>query len=147
MLLFCPKQPLRSKKKRQSIIVQVDNCAYNCTGGQLCTALSTLKIVQIMMQVDRPREEGFHLGETVARWRSRLQKIIFSETCFFSYLIFVQLERLREMMKEDDAAELIAKSADTTLGVIGGDLTDKRCLCLCLCSLSLFLSLSLGDRR
>ena len=35
------------------------------------------------------------------------------------------------MMKEDDAAELIAKSADTTLGVIGGDLTDKRCLCLC----------------
>ena len=25
------------------------------------------------------------------------------------------------MMKEDDAAELIAKSADTTLGVIGGD--------------------------
>ena len=34
------------------------------------------------------------------------------------------------MMKEDDAAELIAKSADTTLGVIGGDLTDKRCLCL-----------------
>ena len=26
------------------------------------------------------------------------------------------------MMKEDDAAELIAKSADTTLGVIGGDL-------------------------
>ena len=51
------------------------------------------------------------------------------------------------MMKEDDAAELIAKSADTTLGVIGGDLTDKRCLCLCLCSLSLFLSLSLGDRR
>ena len=37
------------------------------------------------------------------------------------------------MMKEDDAAELIAKSADTTLGVIGGDLTDKRCICLCLC--------------
>ena len=50
--------------------------------------------------MDRPREEGFHLGETVARWRSRM----------------------REMMKEDDAAELIAKSADTTLGVIGGDL-------------------------
>ena len=25
------------------------------------------------------------------------------------------------MMKEDDAAELIAKSADTTLGVIGGE--------------------------
>ena len=98
--------------------------------------------MQIMIQVDRPREEGFHLGETVARWRSRLQKIIFSETCFvyFSYFIFVQFERLREMMKEDDAAELIAKSADTTLGVIGGDLTDKRCLCLC--SLSLFLSLS-----
>ena len=36
-------------------------------------------------------------------------------------------------MKEDDAAELIAKSADTTLGVIGGDLTNERCLCLYLC--------------
>ena len=49
--------------------------------------------------MDRPREEGYQLGETIARWRSRI----------------------REMMKEDDAAELIAKSADTTLGVIGGD--------------------------
>ena len=29
---------------------------------------------------------------------------------------------MKEMMKEDDAADLIAKSADTTLGVIGGDL-------------------------
>ena len=28
---------------------------------------------------------------------------------------------MKEMMKEDDAAELIAKSADTSLGVIGGD--------------------------
>ena len=57
-----------------------------------------------MNQVDRPREEGNHLvGETVARWRSRL----------------------REMMKEDDAAELIAKSADTTLGVIGGEFGRK----------------------
>ena len=56
--------------------------------------------------MDRPREEGFHLGETVARWRSRM----------------------REMMKEDDAAELIAKSADTTLGVIGGDLGSSEYL-------------------
>ena len=31
-------------------------------------------------------------------------------------------EMMKEMMKEDDAADLIAKSADTTLGVIGGDL-------------------------
>ena len=29
------------------------------------------------------------------------------------------------MMKEDDAAELIAKSADTTLGVIGGEFGRK----------------------
>ena len=28
---------------------------------------------------------------------------------------------MMDMMKEDDAAELIAKSADTTHGVIGGD--------------------------
>ena len=50
----------------------------------------------------------------------------FSKTCFCLFFLFdfCSFERLREMMKEDDAAELIAKSADTTLGVIGGDLTD-----------------------
>ena len=55
-----------------------------------------------IVSVDMPRLEppgrAVELGETVARWRSRVQ----------------------DMMITDDAAELISRAADTTMGVIGG---------------------------
>ena len=55
-------------------------------------------IVSVDVPSLEPPGRALELGETVARWRSRLQ----------------------DMMITDDAAELIARAADTTMGVIGG---------------------------
>ena len=89
MLLFCPKQPLRSKKKRQSIIVQVDNCAYNCTGGQLCTALSTLKIVHTENCADNDAGGQTSGGGIPLGGDCRKMAITVAEDHFFLKLIFV----------------------------------------------------------